>query len=228
MGFLVFQHAVLGRWLISSLDRKISTFSFCWEHAFSPVLTVCTIPSAHPFDWGSYGGVLYGLHPFFSDHKLRSSSQNFGALSDTRVFGMPFLENMTLRICFIVELFLSGARITSGQPEKESTSINKSPTSVIYAWSICTRLHGSTSLGPWMFSIFCVKFLSSSHFLHLFIYSSSSREYPGCHASNFILFCVADTPQWISSCILFITNFLRVSKGIIRSPLQITSCSIVN
>ena len=61
--------------------------------------TVCTVLSAYPFSWG--------------------------ALSDTRVSGMPFLENMTHRICFIVELFLSGTRITSGQPEKESTRINK-------------------------------------------------------------------------------------------------------
>ena len=74
-----------------------------------------------------------GLHPIFTNHKLRSSSQNSGALSDTRVFGMLFLENMTLRICFIVELFLSGTWITSGQPEKESTSINTSPTLVMYA-----------------------------------------------------------------------------------------------
>ena len=59
---------------------------------------------------------------------------------------MPFLENMTLRICFIVELFSSGTQITLGQPEKESTNINKSPTLVMYACYICTRLHGSTSL----------------------------------------------------------------------------------
>ena len=85
--------------------------------------------------------------PYFSNHKLRYSSQNSGALTDTRVFGMPFLENRTLRICFIVELFLSGTQITSGHPEKDSTSINKSPTQVIYVWSICTRLHGSTFLG---------------------------------------------------------------------------------
>ena len=38
-----------------------------------------------------------------------------GPLFDTRVFGMLLLENMTLRICFIVELVLSGTRITSGQ-----------------------------------------------------------------------------------------------------------------
>ena len=65
--------------------------------------------------------------PYFSNHNLRSSSQNFGALSDTRVFGMPFLENMTLTVCFIIELFLFGKQITSGQSEKESTSINTSP-----------------------------------------------------------------------------------------------------
>ena len=70
---------------------------------------------------------------FFSNHKLRSSLQNFDALSDTRIFGMLFLENLTLRICFIVELFLSGTRITLGQPEKEPTSINKRFTWVMYA-----------------------------------------------------------------------------------------------
>ena len=45
------------------------------------------------------------------EFKIRLSSS---ALSDTRVFGLPFLENMTLRIYFIVELFLSWTRITSG------------------------------------------------------------------------------------------------------------------
>ena len=63
---------------------------------------------------------------FFSNHKLKSSWQKFGALSDTRVFGMPFMENMTLRICSTVEIFLSDTWITSGQSEKESTSINRS------------------------------------------------------------------------------------------------------
>ena len=46
---------------------------------------------------------------------------------------MQFLENMTLRICFIVEIFLSSTWITLGQPEKESTCINKSPNPVMYA-----------------------------------------------------------------------------------------------
>ena len=76
---------------------------------------------------------LIRFTPYFSKRKLRSSSQNCGALSDTRLFNMPFLENMTLRICFIVELFLSDTRITSGQPEKESTSIIINPTPVMYA-----------------------------------------------------------------------------------------------
>ena len=116
MGFLAFQRVVWHDSLKTTFGRKTSIFSFCWEHAFSPVLTVCTILFANTFDWGSYGGVLYGLHPIFSNPKLRSSSQNSSALSNTRVFGMPFLENMTLRICFIVEIFLSGTRIISGQP----------------------------------------------------------------------------------------------------------------
>ena len=67
---------------------------------------------------------------------------------------------------FIVELFLSGTQITSAQPEKESTSINKSPTPVMYAWSICTRLRGSTSLGHECRVVY-IKFLNSLHFLHL-------------------------------------------------------------
>ena len=96
---------------------------------------------------------------------------------------MPFLENMTLRIYFIIELFLSGSRITSGQPP----SINKSPARVIYARSICTRLHGSTSLVHECKVVY-VKLLNSLHFLHLFIYSSTSRNYPGHYASNFNLF----------------------------------------
>ena len=104
--------------------------------------------------------------------------------------------------------------------EKESTSINKSPTPVMYAWSICTRLYDSTSLDHEC-KVVCVKFLNSLHFLHLFIYSSTSRKYLGHHASNFILFCVATTSLWKSSCTLFITNFLCVSGEIIRSSLQI-------
>ena len=75
---------------------------------------------------------------------------------------MPFLENMMLRICFIVEYFLSGARITSSQPEKESSCKNKIPTPVIYELSICTRLHSSTSLGHEC-KVVCVKF-NSLHF----------------------------------------------------------------
>ena len=129
--------------------------------------TLTITPRAPPFDWGWYGGVLYGLHPIFPYRKLRSSSQNFCALLDTKVFGMPFLLNMTLRICFIVEPFLSGTRITSGQPEKESTLINKNPTPVMYAWSICTLLHGSTSLGHEC-KVVCVKFLNSLNFFASF------------------------------------------------------------
>ena len=69
---------------------------------------------------------------FFSNHKLRSLLQNSGALSDTRVFGMLFLENMTLRICFIVKRFLSGTQIIFSRPEKVSTSITKNITSIMY------------------------------------------------------------------------------------------------
>ena len=73
----------------AALVEKLLFFSFCWEHVFSPIFTVCTNLSTNPFDWGWYGGILYGLHPIFSNHKLRSSSQNSGALSDTMVFGIP-------------------------------------------------------------------------------------------------------------------------------------------
>ena len=132
---------------------------------------------------------------------------------------------MTHRICFIVELFLSGTLISSGQPEKESTSINKSPTPVMYAWSICTRIDGSISLGN-EYKVVSVKFLISLHVLYLFIYSSTFHEYFGHHASNFIHFCgrysAVDIIEYT------ITNFLCVSGVIIRSPLQITACSIVN
>ena len=118
-------------------------------------------------------------------------------------------------------------RITSDQPEKDSTCINKNPTPVMYAWSICSRLHGYTSLGH-KYKVVGVKFLNSLNFLRLFIYSSISSEYNDHHASNFILFfCIAATPQWISSRTIFITNFLCVSGEIIRSPFQITPCSIV-
>ena len=154
MGFLVFRRVVLCESLKKTLGRK-TIFSLCWEHAFRPIFMVCTILFANPFDWEWYGSVF---HLIFSNHKLKSSSQNSGALSDTRVFGIPFLENMTLIICFIVERFLSDTRITSDQPEKESTSINKNPTPVMYAWSICTRLYGSTSLGYECKEV-CVKFL---------------------------------------------------------------------
>ena len=135
-----------------------------------------------------------------------------------------FWKNMNLRICFTVELFLSGTRITSGQPEKETACINKSPTLLMHALPIFTRLHGSTSLGN-QCKVVCVKFLHSLRFLYLFIYSC---EYSGHYASNFILFCVVTTPQYISSRTLFITNFLCDSGGIIIPPLQITPCSMVN
>ena len=48
----------------------------------------------------------YTVYTLFSNHKLRSSSQNSGALFDTSVFDMPFLKNMTLRTFFIVERFV--------------------------------------------------------------------------------------------------------------------------
>ena len=69
----------------------------------------------------------------------------------------------------------------------------------MYAWYIYTRLDGSSCLGH-KCKVVCVKFLNSLYFLHPFIYSSTSWEYPGHHASNFILF-VWRHP----TCTLFIT-----------------------
>ena len=167
--------------------EKFLFFSFCWEHAFNPIFTVCTILSTSSFNWAWYGSVLYGLHAIFSNHKLRSLSQNSDALMDTRVFAMPFRENMTLRIYFITELFLFNTNYFGPAWKRvywESHSSN-----------VC-MIHGSTSLGHECKEV-CVKFLNSLHFLHLFIYSLRSQEYPGHCASNFILFCVATTPQCI-------------------------------
>ena len=53
-------------------------------------------------------------------------------------------------------------------------------------------IHGSTSVSH-EFKEVCVKCLNSVHSLFLFIYSSTSWEYPGHHASNLILFYVAAT-----------------------------------
>ena len=131
MGFLVFRCVVLWDSLKAALVEKFLFPSFCWEHAFSPIFTVCTILSANPFNWGWHGGVLYGLHPIFSNHRLRSSSQNI------RVFGMPFLENMTLRIIYR-RTFLIWHTDYFRPAWKKSTSINKSPIPVMYVWSICT------------------------------------------------------------------------------------------
>ena len=168
MGFLVFQCEVLCDSLKTVLVEKPSIFFILAENMLSfPFLRSAPyFPLTHSIEGDK--AVSYTVYTlfFFFNHKLSSSSQNSGVVPDIRVFGKPFLENMTLRICFIVELFLSATRITSGQLEKESTSINKSPIPVIYAWSICTRLHGSTSLGH-KCKIVCVKFLNSLHFWHL-------------------------------------------------------------
>ena len=48
-------------------------------------------PPTHSIDGDM--AVSYTIYTlFFSNYKLRCSSRNSGALSDTRVFGMPFLE----------------------------------------------------------------------------------------------------------------------------------------
>ena len=57
----------------------------------------------------------------------------------------------------------------------------------MYAWSVCTRLHVSAFLGHEC-KVVCIKCFNSLHFWGLFIYSSTSREYPGHYASNFIFF----------------------------------------
>ena len=110
---------------------------------------------------------------------------------------------MTLRIFFYRRTWLAHGLLQTSV--KKSTSINMSPTPIMYAWSICARLHGSASLDH-EFKVVSVK--SFLHFLHLFIFSLTSREYPGHYTSNFILFCEAAIPQWISTCTHFITNFL--------------------
>ena len=162
---------------------------------------------------------------YFFNRKLRSSSQYSGALLDTRVFGMLFLENMTLRICFIIELFLSGIWITSGQTVKEFTRINKSSIPVMYAWSICRRHHGSTSLGHEC-KVVCVKFLK---FLNFFIFLCILWHLVNVLATvllilSFFFLCSRNSTR-ISSCTLFITNFLCVSGGNYHIP--ITNHSIL-
>ena len=125
------------------------------------------------------------------------------------------------------ENFLSSIRITLGQPEKVSTCIKKSPTPLMYSWSICTRLHDSTSFGH-EFKVVCVKkFLIFYIFLASFyIYSSISREYPSHHASV-ILFVFALLHS-VYNHVHFIIDFVCVSGWITRALLEITPCSIVN
>ena len=124
MSFLVFRRAALVEklylflfaenmlsvsFLRSALVEKLYLFLFA-ENMLSVSFLRSTpfFPPTHSIE--EYMTVSYTVYTlFFSNHKLRSSSRNSGALSDTRVFGMLFLENMTLRIGFIIALFLFGA-----------------------------------------------------------------------------------------------------------------------
>ena len=124
-----------------------SIFSLKGENAFKPISTVWTILFAMPFDWGWYGGVLYGIHPILPDHDTKLSSQNSSALSVTMVLAIPFLANIVLNICLTVVAFPSLTLITSCQPERESTKIKNKPMSWICAWSIWIIVHGAPSLG---------------------------------------------------------------------------------
>ena len=65
MDLLVFRHVILGDSLKADLLEKLLFFSFCWQHDFRPVFTVCAILSANPVDWGWCRSVLYSLHPIF-------------------------------------------------------------------------------------------------------------------------------------------------------------------
>ena len=82
-----------------------SIFWVTGENDFKPISEVWTILSAMPFDWGWYGGVLYGLHPIFLKHDTKLSSQNSDALSMTIVLGTPFFANIVLNICLTIFSF---------------------------------------------------------------------------------------------------------------------------
>ena len=83
------------------------------------------------------------------------------------------------------------------------------PISLICAWSMWTRIHGSFFLELWVnLSLFkCLFFFISAHLGDLLIYSF---EYPGHQTCNFNLLCVAVAPQCTSSCILVDMSFLKV------------------
>ena len=167
MGFLVFRCMILCNSLKGVLIEKLLFFFFllrtCFQSHFYGLYHSFCQPIRLRVIWWCF----IRFTPYISNNKLRSSSQNSVAFSRSWVFGMQCLENKTLRICFDVEL-LSGTWITSGS-EKESASINKSPTPVMYTWSICTQLHGCSSLGHEC-KIVCVKFLNSLYLFFLYVF----------------------------------------------------------
>ena len=192
-----------------------------------PIFTVWTILSTMLFDWGWYGGVLYGIHPIFLNHNTKLSSQNSSALSVTMVLGSPFLANIVLNICFTVVAFLSLIFITSSQHEKESTKVKNKTMSLICAWSIWPLVYGTPSLGH-IYILVCLNVLISVHLGHLLMCSSTSLKYPGDQACNLNLLCIAVTLPWISLCTLLITSFLKTWGGTIASAQNIMPLSTVN
>ena len=173
MGFLVFRHVALCDRIKSASVEKL-LFFFLLRTCFQSHFYGLHYFSPNPFDWGWYGGVLFGLRPIFSNHNLRTSSH-------------CIVRYQSFWYVVSGKYDPQDTRITSGQPEKESIRINKSPTPVMYAWSIWTRLHGSTSMVHEC-KVVCVKFLNPLRFLYLFIYSLRFRDNSRHHASNFIFF----------------------------------------
>ena len=177
----------------SKLGMYASIFRLKSENTFKPIFTVWTILSAMPFDWGWYGGVLYGIHSIFLSHDTKLSSQNSGVLSVTMVFGTPFLINIVLNICLTVVAFLSLTFISSSQPEKESTKIKNKPMSQICARSIWTLVHCASSLGH-ICILVCLNVFISVHLGHLLMCSSTSLQYASHQACKLNLLCVVVTP----------------------------------
>lgn len=87
--------------------------------------------------------------------------KNFGTLSETKVLGIPFFENIVLNICFTVLAFLIATLITSGHPENESTRIKNNPMTLIWPWSFFFRSQVNYILQKFFFIL--------AYFGHLFI-----------------------------------------------------------
>ena len=192
----------------------------------NPFLPFGPILSTMPFDWGSYGGVLYGIHPMFLNYETKLSSQNSSALSVTTVLGTPFLANIVLNICLTVVASLCLTFITSGQPEKKSTKIKKAN-----VLNMCMVYMDPCPWGPLFgprtyFGLF--KCFNLRTLRHLLKCSSTSSPYHDHQACNISLLWVAATPPCISSCTLSITSFLKFWGSNITSVLNIKPLSTVN